>query len=111
MTRRYRADATATQPQETFQDHGAYAQVVWGIRPMITLALRHDTTGGDVGDDPLDPAFEARRREAAAFTWFPTEYSKLRVQYAHDSRHDEPDADSLWVQLEFLLGAHAAHKF
>ena len=53
-----------------------------------------------------------RLRLSPVFTWFPTEYSKLRLQYNFDHfdalRDDE---HSLWLQLEFLLGAHAAHKF
>jgi hypothetical protein len=44
-------------------------------------------------------------------TFYPTEFSKLRLQYAHDARQFSSDADSIWLQFEFLLGAHAAHKF
>ena len=45
-------------------------------------------------------------------TWFPTEFSKLRLQYNFDRSDLFPhDEHSLWLQLEFLLGAHAAHKF
>jgi hypothetical protein len=45
-------------------------------------------------------------------TWYPTEYSKLRLQYSYDQRTGGlEDANSIWLQFEFLLGAHAAHKF
>jgi len=111
MARRYDAAATATLPEETFHDHGAYAQVVWGIKPMWTAGLRLDKVGGDVGDDPLDPRFQPRERAALEGTWYPTEYSKLRLQYAYDDRTGSPNASSVWLQFEFLLGAHAAHKF
>ena len=111
MARRYEAAATPTLAAATFKDHGAYAQVVWGIKPMWTLGARLDTVGGDVGDDPADPRFQPRRRASLEGTWYPTEYSKLRVQYAYDDRTGIPDASSVWLQLEFLLGAHAAHKF
>ncbi len=111
MARRYEAAATATLPEETFKDHGAYAQVVWGIKPMWTVGMRFDTVGGDVGDDPTDPRFQPRRRASLEGTWYPTEYSKLRVQYAYDDRTGQKDANSVWLQFEFLLGAHAAHKF
>lgn len=111
MARRYEAAATATLPAETFKDHGAYAQVVWGIKPMWTAGLRLDSVGGDVGDDPADPRFQPRKRAALEGTWYPTEYSKLRMQYAYDDRTGFKDASSVWLQFEFLLGAHAAHKF
>ncbi len=53
-----------------------------------------------------------RWRLSPAFTWFPTEYSKLRLQYNFDRSNDfRGDEQSLWLQVEFLLGAHAAHKF
>ena len=111
MARRYEAAATATLPAETFKDHGAYAQVVWGVKPMWTVGARYDTVGGDVGDDPADPRFQPRHRSALEATWYPTEYSKLRLQYAYDDRTGSPNASSVWLQFEFLLGAHAAHKF
>ena len=111
MARRYEAAATTTLPADTFRDHGAYAQVVWGVKPMWTVGARYDTVGGDVGDDPADPRFLPRRRTALEGTWYPTEYSKLRVQGAYDGRTGFKDATSIWLQFEFLLGAHAAHKF
>jgi hypothetical protein len=112
MTRNYDAAATATLPAAVYQDHGAYAQVVWGIKPMWTVGLRLDDTGGDVGVDPLDPTFQPRQRASLEATWYPTEYSKLRAQYSYDQRTGGfNDANSIWLQFEFLLGAHAAHKF
>ena len=44
-------------------------------------------------------------------TWFPTEFSKFRLQYNYDHRVGIGYDHSLWMQFEFLLGAHAAHKF
>jgi hypothetical protein len=64
-----------------------------------------------VGDDPTDPRFQPRKRASLEGTWYPTEYSKLRVQYAYDDRTGFSNASSVWLQFEFLLGAHAAHKF
>jgi hypothetical protein len=112
MARRYEAAATPTLPADTFKDHGAYAQVVWGIKPMWTLGFRYDSVGGDVGDDPLDSRFQPRERASLEGTWYMTEYSKLRAQYAYDRRSGGfDDANSVWLQFEFILGAHAAHKF
>lgn len=106
LTRRYRAD----DPGRTFDDRGAYAQVVWGFKRGWTAGLRQDHVGGDGAEAP-DPYSETRDRTTAAVTWYPTEFSKLRLQYDHDDRTRFADADSVWLQFEFTLGAHAAHKF
>jgi hypothetical protein len=112
MLRNYDAAATPTLPAAVFQDHGAYAQVVWGIKPMWTLGARLENVGGDVGDDPLDPQFQPQQRASLEATWYPTEYSKLRAQYSYAQRTGGfKDANSIWLQFEFLLGAHGAHKF
>jgi hypothetical protein len=52
-----------------------------------------------------------RYRVSPNLTWYPTEFSKFRVQYNYDHREAIGNDHSLWFQLEFLLGAHAAHKF
>lgn len=111
MRREATAPATDTLPAATFSDWGAYAQVNWGFKPGWVAGLRTDRVAGDVGA-PADSTLAARFRLSSALTWFPTEYSKLRLQYNLD-RGDalEKAEHSLWLQLEFLLGAHAAHKF
>lgn len=101
---------TVTLPSETLKDRGGYAQFLWGIKPRIVAGLRGDWARGD------DAAFESelrrnRFRVAPNFTWYPTEFSKFRVQYNFDDRAGIGRDHSLWFQFEFLLGAHAAHKF
>jgi hypothetical protein len=113
MQRRASVGASALQGLEaaTFHDYGGYLQVSWGYKAGRILGLRFDRVGGDQGD-PSDDALAPRWRVSPALTWFPTEYSKLRLQYNFDRRGPLlDDAHSLWLQLEFLLGAHAAHKF
>jgi hypothetical protein len=44
-------------------------------------------------------------------TWYPTEFSKIRLQYNYDDRKSVGTDHSVWMQFEFLLGAHASHKF
>ena len=39
------------------------------------------------------------------------EFSKIRFQYNYDDRAGIGKDHSFWVQFEFILGAHAAHKF
>jgi hypothetical protein len=94
----------------SLEDRGAYGQVLWGFHRGWVAGARYDRMGGDEGPTP-DPFVEDRRRSSVNLTWFMTEYSKLRLQYNHDERTDFPDADSVWLQFELTLGAHAAHKF
>lgn len=98
-------------PATTFKDWGGYMQFNWGYKAGHVLGFRVDRVSGDQGD-PHDDALAPRLRLSPALTWFPTEFSKLRLQYNVD-RSDafRKTQHSLWLQLEFLLGAHAAHKF
>jgi hypothetical protein len=117
LYRRYEAaprlaadDPAITLPNETLGDRGAYAQLLWGIKPRIVAGLRGDLANGD--DAAFDSPLRADRfRVSPNFTWYPTEFSKLRFQYNYDDRKGIGSDHSLWVQFEFLLGAHAAHKF
>ena len=99
-----------TFPGESLSDHGSYAQVLYGIRPRIVAGLRGDWASGD--DASFDSALRANRyRVSPNFTLYPTEFSKFRVQYNYDNRTGIGSDNSLWFQFEFLIGAHAAHKF
>jgi hypothetical protein len=64
--------------------------------------------GAVLGRDPLR---DERWRISPNLTWYPTEFSKLRLQYNYDRRRNIGEDHSIWFQFEFLLGAHAAHKF
>jgi len=98
-------------PAATFQDWGTYLQVNYGYKAGHVVGLRVERVAGDQGD-PQDEALAPRWRVSPVLTWFPTEYSKLRLQYNFDRGDAFAHAEhSVWLQLEFLLGAHAAHKF
>jgi hypothetical protein len=104
------ADPSVTLPSEVLKDRGAYAQLLWGIKPRIVAGFRGEFASGDPG------AFQSelrrdRTRLSPNFTWYPTEFSKFRAQYNYDDRKGIGTDHSLWFQFEFLLGAHAAHKF
>jgi hypothetical protein len=101
-------------PAATLKDDGAYAQVQWGIRPMLVAGLRAEyaTGNGVVAETPFTTAERANRnRYSTNLTWFPTEYSKFRIQYNYDHRAWVGNDHTVLLQFEFLLGAHAAHKF
>jgi hypothetical protein len=104
------ADPTVTLPSERLKDRGAYAQVLWGIKPRIVAGLRGEFASGDAAAF-VSELRRNRTRISPNFTWYPTEFSKFRMQYNYDDRRGIGTDHSLWFQFEFLLGAHAAHKF
>jgi len=104
------ADPAVTLPGEILRDRGAYAQVLWGIKPRIVAGLRGEFATGDAGAF-VSELRRDRTRVSPNFTWYPTEFSKFRMQYNYDDRKGIGTDHSLWFQFEFLLGAHAAHKF
>jgi hypothetical protein len=117
LIRRYTAaqrasleDPAVTLPAETLGDRGAYAQVLWGIKPLLVAGLRGEFASGDAA--AFDSELRAARyRVSPNVTWYPSEYSKVRLQYNYDHRETLGGDHSVWLQFEFLLGAHAAHKF
>jgi hypothetical protein len=109
--------------RETVTDWGFYAQWLYGFRRGWVAGLRWDYVTGEranyesrgltLDGEPLgrDPLRNQRWRLSPNLTWYPTEFSKIRLQYNYDDRRDLGVDHSVWVQFEFLLGAHAAHKF
>jgi hypothetical protein len=109
--------------RETVTDWGFYSQVLYGFHKGWVAGLRGDFVTGERGNYerlPLtldgaalgrDPLREERWRLSPNLTWYPTEFSKLRLQYNYDRRREPGEDHSIWLQFEFLLGAHGAHKY
>lgn len=117
LARRYEAaereaaeDASILLPNETLRDRGWYGQVLYGIRPRIVAGLRADVVSGDEASFASELRSD-RFRLSPNMTWYPTEFSKIRLQYNYDDRKSVGTDHSVWMQFEFLLGAHASHKF
>lgn len=99
-------------PTETLRDYGLYSQLVYGFAPRWNTGLRGDFVRGNRGAfDPADPFRGDRYRISPELTFLPSEFSKIRLQYNYDHGDFFGSAHSVWMQLEFGLGAHAAHKF
>jgi hypothetical protein len=109
--------ANASFPvRETLTDWGVYSQIVWGFAKGWAAGLRGDYLHMQDSPFTMEPDRQSRWRISTDLTWYPSEFSKLRLQYNHDfletsrflQAHDE---DSVFLQFEFALGAHGAHKF
>src|SRR5436309_2139170 len=119
MYRRFQAGRGANESfpvAETFHDWGLYSQVLWGFKKGWVAGIRGDYV--DMQDskftDDLDR--QSRWRLSANLTWYPTEFSKIRLQYNQDFLEENfflsgRQVESVFLQWEFILGAHGAHKF
>jgi hypothetical protein len=117
------AGGPAFLPRERLTDYGFYTQLLYGFRRGWVAGLRFDWLDGERGkyeklgltldNEPLgrDKQRVGRWRLSPNLTWYPSEYSKIRLQYNYDDREWIGEDHSVWLQFEFILGAHAAHKF
>ncbi|HEY2614249.1 MAG TPA: TonB-dependent receptor [Chthoniobacterales bacterium] len=119
MYRRFEADRGLDDSfpvAETFHDWGMYSQLLWGFKKGWVAGLRGDYLHMEDSLFTDDDTRQTRSRVSANLTWYPTEFSKLRLQYNHDFLEQNEflpgrDVDSVFFQFEFILGAHGAHKF
>ncbi len=106
------ADAGAGLPAETLRDWGFYSQVLWGFKPRWVAGLRGEWVDGNHGLFDSQDVFRGQRtRISPDLTFYPSEFSKIRLQYNFDQGEFIGTQHSIWLQVEFLLGAHGAHKF
>jgi hypothetical protein len=102
--------------KESLRDWGLYTQLLYGFRPRWAAGLRYEYatgSGESVAGRESDPFRDDRTRVSPLITWMPTEFSRLRAQYNYDRADHLPDeeAHSVWLGIEFMYGAHAAHAF
>jgi hypothetical protein len=106
-------------PEDVLTDVNGYGQVVWRLSRQWATAARYELgtaahgEDGGVAADPLDPDWtEARQRVSANVTFWPTEFSRLRLQGATDLVGWRERTDySVFLTLEAVVGAHGAHAF
>lgn len=132
IMRRYAAAAVVTgggaqiDRERNLDDWGMYSQVVWGFSRPWTAGVRVDYARGQEDSfsngsyTSLGDAFRDQRgRASTELTYYPSEFSKVRIQYNYDRSTfltrapfgDLKDAHSIYIQFEILFGAHGAHKF
>ncbi len=112
MGRRFEAgaDINAGLPDEVMNNWGTYSQIAWGFKKRWVAALRGDYVDGE--KEATDPLGFERWRLSPNLTFYPSEFSKIRLQYNYDDILENDSTEhSVFLQFEFLLGSHAAHKF
>lgn len=99
-------------PGRALVDHAGYAHLVGAFGLRWEAGLRTEWTTG-VAQDPLDPDWTGnRQRHAAQLTFYPSHFSRVRLQ----ATLDRPGwrVEPIWgavVALEALIGAHGSHGF
>jgi hypothetical protein len=127
MLRRYDAaqvlgaEGGATATPTTLDDAGLYSQLLWGFARPWVAGVRYDRAFGEAAsfalpegsyDTRQDPLRDSRQRYSAVLSYYPSEFSKLRLQYDYDrAQFLAEGAHSAFLQFEILFGAHGAHKF
>ena len=109
-------------PDDLYQDVGLYAQVFWRFAQRWGAAARYeygspvfDIDGTRVGESEyrLDPEWMGERhRLSSNVTFWPTEFSRLRLQESIDMPQwrDDP-IEAVFLTAELVAGAHGAHTF
>lgn len=114
------ADATApvvTGDRVSGTQDGYYLQATYGIAPRWQLGFRHDVNGSsnELVEAGTRIGFEASSRRSAALTFFPSEFSRLRLQVAQGDIYDEAGVKTalrqVFLQYTHSLGPHGAHAF
>lgn len=114
----YAVDFASVVSDARFRQSGGYLQAVYQFMPHWRVGVRGDwlrSGTADLGtlssaDLPILGAYNPSR-QTAMVDWSPSEFSRLRLQFARDkSRNGEAD-NQLWLQYIMSLGAHGAHKF
>ena len=99
---------------------GWYGQAVYQFMPRWRVGYRYDrldhgTVNNDLGltadNSPLLLTDYNPTRNTAMVDWSPTEFSRLRLQYAVDKSRIDLTDHQLLLQYILSLGAHGAHRF
>lgn len=111
MGRRFEAgkDEERGLTEQVFHNWGTYSQVLWGFKKRWVAGFRTDYVDGL---KEIIVKESERLRLSPNITFYPTEFSKIRLQYDYDNILGRDRTEhSVFVQFEILLGSHGAHKF
>jgi outer membrane receptor protein involved in Fe transport len=95
---------------------GWYLQGVYQFMPTWRVGVRYDRLDPGTIDDGANGAFFAStsfrpERYTAMVDWSPSEFSRLRVQFAQSKTMPDLTDNQFFVQYILSLGAHGAHKY
>ena len=112
----YDSTGLALTDSYSARQSGWYAQAVYKFHPEWRAGLRYDRL--NVGN--VDAASNSGSLYVPAYSptrytlmldWAPSEYSRVRLQYANDRARYGLTDNQFIVQYQLSLGAHGAHGF
>lgn len=112
----YDSTGLALTDSYSARQSGWYAQAVYKFHPEWRAGLRYDRL--NVGN--VDAASNSASLYVPAYSptrytlmldWAPSEYSRVRLQYANDRARYGLTDNQFIVQYQLSLGAHGAHGF
>ncbi|MCP3670360.1 MAG: hypothetical protein GY814_07985 [Gammaproteobacteria bacterium] len=106
---------------------GWYAQGIFKFAPQWRAGIRYDRLNADnkltmisnatgESDEEIfeESGFESSSHDpdrwTVMFDWSPSEFSRVRMQYARDNSHEESD-NQFMLQYIMSLGAHGSHQY
>ncbi|OUS26938.1 hypothetical protein A9Q99_17145 [Gammaproteobacteria bacterium 45_16_T64] len=115
------SEADEIGEEVTGEQDGFYIQAVYGFAPRWSIGARYSATGmtNDLEEEEKVDLGESSRT-TLALTWYPTEFSKFRLQFARanisvfDEEEEQSNDDTfnqILLQYNISLGAHGAHQF
>ena len=117
-----RSRGTQTGSYESRQS-GWYAQGVYQFIPQWRVGYRYDRLGSgatniglvdsgalSAADFPILARYNPRR-STLMFDWGPSEFSRIRLQFARDTSRLGQTDNQMFLQYIVSMGAHGAHKF
>jgi hypothetical protein len=99
-------------PGDVLVDAGGLLSLMYQFGLGWATALRYEAVSG-TAKDYLDPDWDRpRQRLSANLSWWPTEFSRIRLQGNADipAWRNEP-IYAAFLAFEVVTGAHGAHKF
>ncbi len=106
---------TQTAPYSATQ-RGFYVQGVWQFMPAWRVGARYDRLDPGSIDYGANAALLGAldsnpQRYSLMVDWTPSEFSRIRLQYAQSKVRPEVTDNQVFLQYILTLGAHGAHKF
>jgi hypothetical protein len=89
----------------SWRQGGGYVQGVYQFMPMWRAGVRYDR---------LDPGSRSSfnpERASAMLDWSPSEFSRVRLQFARAKLAPDLTDNQVFVQYILSLGAHGAHRY
>lgn len=104
-----------------FLQLGGYSELVWRFAQQWRTGVRADVMGlnqnmgQDLNQDSDPQATTAQTRYTALLEYYPSEFSRLRLQYNLDATgfdlQSQAPVQELFLNLNLVMGAHGAHVF